>query len=142
MGEWDHLLGPTSGFRLALGTPCSESELRTAEAELGLGLPASLRSFFQYTDGFTDLDSQYPYAWNLASVVAENLKHWASESMCLDRRWLGVGGDGVGNWFCLDLHDDADPPVVHWGWIGSEATEVADGLASFWPAWLSGRISV
>ncbi|HEY4348590.1 MAG TPA: hypothetical protein VGM80_13460 [Gaiellaceae bacterium] len=89
-----------------------------------------------------DHASQYPYAWDLSMVVAENLKHWSSHNLRLDRQWLGFGGDGFGNGFCLALDRDADNPVFQWGWICAEATEVADGLASFWPGWLSGRIKV
>ncbi len=142
MDEWDGLIGPSSGFNLALAPACSQSELRSAEGELRTTLPAALRSFLRFSNGFTDLVSQYPYAWDLSTVVAENLKHWSSENLRLERQWLGFGADGIGNWFCLALHGGADNPVFHWGWIGGEATEVADGLASFWPAWLSGRIKV
>jgi hypothetical protein len=130
--DWERLL---SGFHLALSPGRTEDELRTAEGELSIKLPTPLRTFLGFTDGFVDLRSQYEYAWNLRTIVTDNLRGWSSQDLPLDRRLLGFGGDGSGGWFCLSL-DRPDSPIFHLGWILGELTELAGSLSAFWPRWL------
>jgi cell wall assembly regulator SMI1 len=138
--QWLDLFS-TTHRRLALRPGCSLSAIAAAEAQLEVSLPASLSEFLTASDGFTDLESQYEYAWPLETIVTENRRAWSEPTMRLDEALLAFGGDGAGDWFCLPL-GDTDGPVYHWAWIAGHAREVAPDLASFWPQWLRGSLNV
>jgi hypothetical protein len=55
---------------------------------------------------------------------------------------LSFGGDGAGGWFCLALGTPADERVWWSDPLEDEPREVARDLATFWPAWLDGHLSV
>jgi cell wall assembly regulator SMI1 len=139
--EWVELL---RGARrpLSVRPGCSASEIENAESVLGVTIPKSLADFLKATDGFTDLQSHFAYAWDLSTIIAENGRAWSDPAMPLDRRLLAFGADGAGDWFCLTLDTPGESPVVHWGWIEGRPRCVADDLASFWRTWLDGSLSV
>jgi cell wall assembly regulator SMI1 len=59
---------------LALNAGCSDADIEQAEARLGVAIPASLAACLQASNGFTDLAGRYSYGWDLATIVAENLR--------------------------------------------------------------------
>lgn len=115
-------------------------DIEQAEARLGVAIPASLAACLQASNGFTDLAGRYSYGWDLATIVAENLRAWSDGATPLARTLLGFGGDGAGGWFCVPT--DARGGVFHWNWIDATAHQVADDVAPFWRSWLTGSLRV
>jgi hypothetical protein len=113
-----------------------------AEQELGVSVPLQLASFLAVADGICSVDAQCWYGWPLDEIVEMNLRAWSHEPPRLSRSMLSFGGDGAGGWFCLALGTPADERVWWSDPLEDEPREVARDLATFWPAWLDGHLSV
>ena len=129
-----------AGAELEPRPGCAPAEIQSGEAKLGVTLPHSLVRFLHVSNGFFHVEAQLEYAWRLERIVAENRRAWSS-SPGLDDRFLGFGSDGAGDWFCLSLRE-LESPVYHWAWIPAELRIISPDLATFWPGWVNGSISV
>jgi hypothetical protein len=138
---WREFLSQLSDS-LALRPGCEPAQLADAEARLGVRLPRDLADLLSETDGFYDTESQYEYAWDHATIVAANTRHWLDADLPLDGDLLGFGGDGIGGWFCLSHALDATASVYHWEWIDCERRLIAPDLRTFWHGWLTGAIGI
>lgn len=139
---WREWLSEAAGPAFLLRPGRDRDQLESAEAGLGVPLPRSLVRFLEVTDGFFDVRAQYEYAWPLERIVMENRRAWADPAVHFPEHLLAFGGDGAGDWFCLSLRDQPESRVYHWAWTLSESRVIAQDLASFWPGWLDGSITV
>jgi hypothetical protein len=138
---WREFLSQLSDS-LALRPGCPPAQLADTEARLGVRLPSDLADLLSETDGFFDTESQYDYAWDHTTIVAENTLHWLDNDAPLDRDLLAFGGDGGGGWFCLSHTRETTASVYHWDWIDGERRLIAPDLRAFWRGWLTGSIGV
>jgi hypothetical protein len=124
-----------AGFRF--GPPCTEADVRRAEAALGEPLPPPLRACYLAFDGFfgpTDARFLWPL-FGYPGLVRSNQFYRGDDLFPRDlvTRCVFFGDNGCGpQW---GIHRDLPGKVVQWDAEWGEDFEVAgDGLLEVWAA--------
>lgn len=140
---WRELI-ESSRSDVVLQTAATDEAVRLAERDLGLVLPAELRSFLSETDGLTDAAGCTVLAWPLDRIVVENLRHRdPSWSFAQEGPWqhrLCFADNGAGNDFFIDM-TRSQPGVLVWSYVDGHAHVMAQSLDAFWAGWLSGTLT-
>ena len=87
--------------------------LASIERELGVPLPATLRSLYGTRDGRFSEEGQWWVVWPRDRLVAENKDAWQQG---LPTSLIAFGDDGTGNPFCVDV-SGMSSEVLRWNWI-------------------------
>lgn len=113
-----------AGFRA--NAPSSAAQISSAEAALGVALPADYRTFLEMSDGGEGfVGDHYLVLWRAAELHPFNRDAEVSEYA---DGLVGFGSDGGGEMFAFDTRFQP-PPVVIVSFIGmshEEAVVVAD----------------
>jgi cell wall assembly regulator SMI1 len=109
--------------------------LASIEAEVGVPLPAALRSLYETSDGQFSEEGQWWVVWPLDRLIMENKDAWRKG---LPTALVAFGDDGTGNPFCVEV-GDASSEVLRWNWIDLAVERSEGSVAEFTAQWWGER---